>query len=66
MISVSNDLVEKLLVRCFAQLFKSWQVWRTVTTSLAAEEEGVNSLPICHFDESAPSARSVQQLGYDD
>ena len=53
MVSFTNDLVEKLLIRFLAQLSKRWQVWRAVATSLAAEEEGVNSLPVCHFDESA-------------
>ena len=58
MVWVSNDLVEKLLVRFLAQLSRSWQVWRA---SLAAEEEeGVNSLSVCHVDEAAPSARRVQ------
>ena len=66
MVLVTNELVEKLLVRFLAQLFKRWQVCRAVATSLVAEEEGVNSLPVCHLDESAPSARRVQQLGYDD
>ena len=66
MVSVSNDLVEKLLVRFLAHLSKNWQVWWAVAASLAVEEEGVNSLPVCHLDESAPSARRVHQLGYDD
>ena len=65
MVSVSNDLVEKLLIRLLAQLFKSWQVWRAVAISLAVEEEGVNSFSFCHL-ESARCSRCVQRLGYDD
>ena len=66
MVLITNDLVEKLLVRFLAQLSKRWHAWWAVATSLAAEEEGVNSLQVCHLGESAPSARRVRQLGYDD
>ena len=66
MVLVIYDLMEKLLIRFLAQLSKRWLVWRVVATSLATEEEGINSLSVCHLDESAPSARHLQQLGYDD
>jgi len=47
---VVDDHVEELLVSCHTQLFEWWQIYLTVATSLAAEEDNVNLISIGHLD----------------
>ena len=46
MVSIANDLVEELLVRYLAQLFKRRQVRLTVSTADTATQERIYALPV--------------------
>ena len=56
---IHSNLVKELLVRCSQQLIERRQIRRAVAASLAAEEEGVDSLPVGRLDEARPGAGCV-------